>query len=92
MTRDRTLTEKLALSILARDGIAAVWQLHMAAAAAYRTGIRSLRLPFWKSPTPRKQLGSGPKAYGSLHHAHRNARSTWCAIPQQPRVELETLL
>jgi hypothetical protein len=38
MTRDRTLTEKLALSILARDGIAAVWQLHLAAADAHRTG------------------------------------------------------
>ena len=38
MTRSRTLSEKLALSILAREGIAAVWQLHLAAADAHRTG------------------------------------------------------
>ena len=38
MTHARTLTEKLALSILAREGIAAIWQLHMAAAHAYQTG------------------------------------------------------
>jgi hypothetical protein len=33
----RTLTEKLALRILARDGIAAIWQLHLDAAYAHRT-------------------------------------------------------
>ena len=38
MTRAQTLTEKLALLMLARDGIAAVWQLHMAAADAHQTG------------------------------------------------------
>jgi hypothetical protein len=34
----RTPTENLALTMLARDGIAAIWQLHMAAADAHRTG------------------------------------------------------
>ena len=38
MTRARTLSERLALSILAREGIAAIWQLHLAAAEAHRTG------------------------------------------------------
>jgi hypothetical protein len=38
MTRAQTLTEKLALLMLAREGIAAVWQLHMAAADAHQTG------------------------------------------------------
>ena len=33
-----TVTEKLALSIPTRDGIAAIWQLQIAAADAYRTG------------------------------------------------------
>ena len=33
-----TVTEKLALSILTRDGIAAIWQFQVAAADAYRTG------------------------------------------------------
>ena len=38
MAPAHTLTKKLALSILARDGIAAIWQLQMAAADAYQTG------------------------------------------------------
>jgi hypothetical protein len=38
MTRAWTLTEKLALSMLAREGIAAIWQLNEAAAEAHRTG------------------------------------------------------
>ena len=38
MTRAYTLTEKLALSILARDGIGAIWQLNEVAAEAHRTG------------------------------------------------------
>jgi len=38
MTRARTQTNQLALSMLARDGIAAIWQLHLAAANAHQTG------------------------------------------------------
>jgi hypothetical protein len=34
----QNLTEKLAASILARDGVAAIWQLQVAAADAHRTG------------------------------------------------------
>jgi hypothetical protein len=34
----RTWTENLALTMLAREGIAAIWQLHLAAADAHRTG------------------------------------------------------
>ena len=33
----QTLIEKLALSILARDGVAAIWKLNEAAADAHRT-------------------------------------------------------
>jgi hypothetical protein len=36
----RTLSEKLALSILAREGIGAIWQLNEVAAEAHRTGHR----------------------------------------------------
>jgi hypothetical protein len=32
------LAEKLAVSLLASNGIAAIWQLHMAAADAHQTG------------------------------------------------------
>jgi hypothetical protein len=32
------LHEKIALSLLASDGIAAIWQLHLVAARAYRGG------------------------------------------------------
>jgi hypothetical protein len=38
MVLRRTLTEDLALMILARDGIAAIWQLTLEAAEAHRTG------------------------------------------------------
>jgi hypothetical protein len=34
----QTLTESLALSMLACGGIAVIWQLNLDAAAAYRTG------------------------------------------------------
>ena len=34
----RTLNEKLALKILAEEGIGAIWRLHVAAADAYRNG------------------------------------------------------
>jgi mono/diheme cytochrome c family protein len=38
MTHMRTLPERVALMLLARDGIAAIWQLNLQAAEAYRTG------------------------------------------------------
>jgi hypothetical protein len=38
MTPDRTPTEIVALSLLAQDGVAAIWQLHLSAALAYRDG------------------------------------------------------
>jgi hypothetical protein len=41
MDRTRTLTERLALTILARDGIAAIWQLHLASAEAHWSGYPS---------------------------------------------------
>jgi hypothetical protein len=41
MALARTMTEKLALTILARDGIAAIWQLHLASAEAHRSGYPS---------------------------------------------------
>jgi hypothetical protein len=39
MTPDRTPTEIVALSLLAQDGVAAIWQLHLSAALAAATGI-----------------------------------------------------
>jgi len=38
MIRLHTVTEAIALRVLAREGIAAVWQLQVAAGIAYRTG------------------------------------------------------
>ena len=35
-----TFAEKLAIRLLAREGVSAVWQLHVAAATAYRDGYR----------------------------------------------------
>ena len=38
MDRAHTMTEKLALKILAEEGIGAIWRLHVAAADAHRNG------------------------------------------------------
>jgi hypothetical protein len=38
MSEARLLTKRIAVSILAREGIEAIWKLHVAAAEAYRTG------------------------------------------------------
>jgi hypothetical protein len=38
MTSDHTPAEIIALSLLARDGIAAIWGLHLSAALAYQDG------------------------------------------------------
>ncbi len=38
MNRTRTMTENLALTILAREGIAAIWQLHLASVEVHRAG------------------------------------------------------
>jgi len=40
-----TLTERIALSILDREGIAAIWNLHVAAAETHRTGHPGSRDP-----------------------------------------------
>jgi hypothetical protein len=42
MTRSRTPAEIIALSLLARDGIAASWGLHQSAALAYRGGHKAV--------------------------------------------------
>ena len=36
--REQSVTDKLALSILTREGVAAIWKLNEAAADAHRTG------------------------------------------------------
>jgi hypothetical protein len=38
MAGRRSLTEKIALSILDREGVTVIWELQVAAASAYRTG------------------------------------------------------
>lgn len=42
MTPDRTPAEIIALTILARDGVAAIWGLYLSAAGAYRDGNKSV--------------------------------------------------
>jgi hypothetical protein len=61
MTRARSLTEKLALMILARDGIAAIWQLHMAAADAHQTGHRAAAGAILEIAEAAEEGGSGPR-------------------------------
>jgi len=48
MDHARTMTQDLALTILARDGIAAIWQLQLAAAEVRGPAIRALRRRFWR--------------------------------------------
>jgi hypothetical protein len=42
MIRRRTPAEITALTLLARDGIAAIWGLHLSAAGAYRAGQKAV--------------------------------------------------
>jgi hypothetical protein len=42
MTPHRTPAEIIALSLLARDGIVAIWGLHLSAAGAYRDGHKAV--------------------------------------------------
>ena len=42
MALRRTRTENLALTVLAREGIAAIWRLHLLAAKAYRDGNKAM--------------------------------------------------
>jgi hypothetical protein len=42
MARHRTPAEIIALTLLDRDGISAIWRLHLSAALAYRDGHRSV--------------------------------------------------
>ena len=62
----RTLNEKLALKILANEGIEAIWRLHIAAADAYRIGReRRFGVPLPSVPKRRRvwrlsgDLGAG---------------------------------
>jgi hypothetical protein len=41
MTR-QTFTQKLAVRVLAREGMTAIWELHVAAAEAYQRGHSSV--------------------------------------------------
>ena len=42
MARHRTPAEITALTLLDRDGISAIWTLHLCAAVAYRDGNKSV--------------------------------------------------
>jgi len=65
MTRAHTLTEKLALSILARDGIGAIWQLNEAAAEATRNRSPArCRLPCGDRRCRRGRLAPGRRRAG----------------------------
>ena len=65
MTPGRTITEQLALSILAREGVAAIWQLYVALRTLIARSTLWRRNRFWSSPTPRRQLGCASKESAS---------------------------
>jgi hypothetical protein len=63
MIRLHTLTEGIALRMLARDGIAAIWQLQVAAAIAHRTGSPGRQLPSSRLPKRQSRSGCGEATY-----------------------------
>ena len=66
-----TLAENLALTMLARDGIAAIWQLHLAAAGAHRAGEASIAASISEVAEAAEQACCGPKDHA---HCCRDAR------------------
>src|SRR5205823_6366981 len=74
MTADDTLTEKLALSVLAREGIAAIWQLHMAAADAHRTGHPAAAAAILDIAEAPRRRGCGPRDPGPSPFKPFNSR------------------
>ena len=48
MHAHETLLERLANSILVANGIGAIWQLHLDAAHAYRTGYQRAAEAIWE--------------------------------------------
>ena len=66
LSRAHTLTEKLASSILGREGVAAIWQLNEVAAEAHRTGHPLAAASLVEiADAGQRTPGSGPKACGS---------------------------
>ena len=74
---DHTLTEKLALKILANEGIEAIWRLHVAAAEAYRDGCPGVAAsvteisvrPSWyaaRSSRSRRRISPGRSSSSAL--------------------------
>ena len=78
------MTEKIAVSILAREGLAAIWKLHEAAADAHRTGhqraaaaiveIAEAAEEAWLSARERLRVGLA-EAIASLGTAEHQPRS-----------------
>ena len=61
--RDK-LTEQLALSMLARDGITAIWQLHRPPLTHIAPVIPKLLNPSWNSLKLPRKHGSGLREHG----------------------------
>src|SRR5947208_5967625 len=88
MALRRTRTENLALSMLARQGVAAIWTLHLAAARAYRDGIRQrpcrlLRLLTLPNASGRAALIPCRSDWPDRPHCGKSSRTS----PQPPSRE-----
>ena len=67
MALRRTRTENLALTMLARGGIAAIWALHLAAARAYRDGNKGMAATILEIADAAEASGCG-----ALSHCRAN--------------------
>src|SRR5438477_13130040 len=85
MALSRTPTENLALKLLARGGIAAIWQLHIAAAQAHRKGCpRARRDGFGDCRSRRRGMVAGRGSARAGLEARRSGRATMSAHPVLP--------
>jgi hypothetical protein len=74
----RTMTEDLALKMLKREGIAAIWRLHLAAAAAHREGYSG-------SAASIAQIAeAAEEAWLRAEEARQTGRPVGCAAPKIP--------
>lgn len=62
MAPRHSLTGQLALSMLASEGIAVIWQLQVAATDAHRTARLQTAVSILETPKQRRQPGSGPRS------------------------------
>jgi hypothetical protein len=84
MALRRTRTENLALTMLARDGIAAIWTLHLAAAKAYLDGNKGVAATSLEIADAAESEWLRRAKPLPSYWPDRSHRDVWPAAPQFP--------